>query len=65
MTLFYSMAAFALPASITPGPVNVVALGSGAFCPAFAMSLVPQSDSSSCSLVWGLVCTNCCNVCLL
>ncbi|MFJ2992158.1 LysE family translocator [Pandoraea sp. NPDC087047] len=30
MTLFYSMAAFALAASITPGPVNVVALGSGA-----------------------------------
>lgn len=30
MTLFYSMAAFALAASITPGPVNVVALGAGA-----------------------------------
>lgn len=30
MTVFYSMAAFALAASITPGPVNVVALGSGA-----------------------------------
>ncbi|WP_353193337.1 LysE family translocator [Pandoraea pnomenusa] len=30
MTLFYSMATFALAASITPGPVNVVALGSGA-----------------------------------
>jgi threonine/homoserine/homoserine lactone efflux protein len=30
MTLFYSMAAFALASSITPGPVNVVALGSGA-----------------------------------
>ncbi|VVD95939.1 lysine transporter LysE [Pandoraea capi] len=30
MTLFYSMAAFALAASITPGPVNIVALGSGA-----------------------------------
>ncbi|AKM30919.1 lysine transporter LysE [Pandoraea faecigallinarum] len=30
MTIFYSMAAFALAASITPGPVNVVALGSGA-----------------------------------
>ncbi|MBN4664658.1 LysE family translocator [Pandoraea nosoerga] len=30
MTLSYSMAAFALAASITPGPVNVVALGAGA-----------------------------------
>lgn len=30
MTLLYSMAAFALAASITPGPVNVVALGAGA-----------------------------------
>jgi len=30
MTLFLSMAAFALASSITPGPVNLVALGSGA-----------------------------------
>lgn len=30
MNLFASMAAFALATSITPGPVNVVALGSGA-----------------------------------
>jgi len=30
MSMFASMAAFALATSITPGPVNVVALGSGA-----------------------------------
>ena len=30
MSLIMSMAAFALAASITPGPVNIVALGSGA-----------------------------------
>ncbi|MCO7573704.1 LysE family translocator [Pseudomonas protegens] len=30
MSLVFSMAAFALAASITPGPVNIVALGSGA-----------------------------------
>ncbi len=30
MTLYLSMAAFALASSITPGPVNIVALGSGA-----------------------------------
>ena len=30
MSLIMSMAAFALATSITPGPVNVVALGSGA-----------------------------------
>ncbi|WP_260954557.1 LysE family translocator [Pseudomonas citri] len=30
MSLIFSMAAFALVASITPGPVNIVALGSGA-----------------------------------
>ena len=30
MELYFSMAAFALAASITPGPVNLVALGSGA-----------------------------------
>ncbi|MFJ4345218.1 LysE family translocator [Pseudomonas sp. NPDC089401] len=30
MSLFLSMAAFALAASISPGPVNIVALGSGA-----------------------------------
>ncbi|WP_339071532.1 LysE family translocator [Pseudomonas idahonensis] len=30
MSVVFSMAAFALAASITPGPVNIVALGSGA-----------------------------------
>jgi threonine/homoserine/homoserine lactone efflux protein len=30
MTLYLSMAAFALASSITPGPVNIVALGAGA-----------------------------------
>ncbi|ROL65627.1 lysine transporter LysE [Pseudomonas protegens] len=30
MSVMFSMAAFALAASITPGPVNIVALGSGA-----------------------------------
>lgn len=30
MTLYFSMAAFALASSITPGPVNIVALSSGA-----------------------------------
>ena len=30
MSLVFSMAAFALVASLTPGPVNIVALGSGA-----------------------------------
>jgi threonine/homoserine/homoserine lactone efflux protein len=30
MTLYLSMAAFALVSSITPGPVNIVALGAGA-----------------------------------
>ena len=30
MNLMISMAAFALVASITPGPVNIVALGAGA-----------------------------------
>nr|BFE96380.1 hypothetical protein GCM10020185_69160 [Pseudomonas brassicacearum subsp. brassicacearum] len=30
MSLILSMAAFALVASITPGPVNIVALSSGA-----------------------------------
>lgn len=30
MTLYFSMAAFALASSISPGPVNIVALGAGA-----------------------------------
>ena len=39
MSILASMAAFALATSITPGPVNVVALGSGARH-GFAASLV-------------------------
>ncbi|BCQ62522.1 hypothetical protein PBOI14_42720 [Pseudomonas sp. Boi14] len=63
MSVVFSMAAFALAASITPGPVNIVALGSGARF-GFRASLrhvagAPWGLSCCwCWSAWG--CTNCC-----